>query len=136
MAEHPELRIGDRDRQLVVDHLRTNLGEGRLTLDEFEERAGLAFAARTVTELRAVTADLPAVTTPTKGPPIRVRQPAVLTPWDKAYRIHKSLWALLSVFFVVLWMLTGAGYFWPVWPILGIGLSVGVHGAVKKAVQG
>jgi hypothetical protein len=29
-----------------------------------------------------------------------------------------------SVLLVAIWALTGAGYFWPVWPILGWGIFV------------
>jgi hypothetical protein len=33
----------------------------------------------------------------------------------------------LSVLLVAIWALTGAGYFWPIWPILGVGLGVLKH---------
>lgn len=136
MPERQELRVGDRERQAVVDQLRTHLGDGRLELHEFEERTALALAARTVGDLVPLTADLPAVRTPTKGPPIRQveRQPA--QGWELAWRIHRGVWGVLTVFFVLIWLFSGGGYFWPVWPILGIGVSVGIHGAVKKAVEG
>ena len=39
--------------------LREHVVEGRLTLDEFSERVGLALEARTRGELDAVMADLP-----------------------------------------------------------------------------
>jgi hypothetical protein len=42
---------------LLSEHCR----EGRLTLDEFSERVGAVFAARYVSDLEAVTRDLPAV---------------------------------------------------------------------------
>jgi hypothetical protein len=31
-------------------------------------------------------------------------------------------WAATSVLLVAIWALTGMGYFWPVWPILGWGM--------------
>ncbi len=34
--------------------------------------------------------------------------------------IFLALWAL----FVVIWAVTGMGYFWPVWPILGMGIAL------------
>lgn len=62
-AVEPELRVAerasDRERQAVVDHLQTATSEGRLTLEEFEERVGHVLAARTRDELAPVTADLP-----------------------------------------------------------------------------
>ena len=43
--------------------LRSNLIEGRLTLDEFADRAGLAYSAKVGADLSEVTGDLPAVVT-------------------------------------------------------------------------
>lgn len=36
-------------------------------------------------------------------------------------------WAAVSVVLVVIWLLSGGGYFWPVWPIVfgGLGLAMG-----------
>jgi len=55
----PDLRISDDDRQQVTELLRRHTADGRLTLDEFAERVGVALAARTRSDLEAVTADLP-----------------------------------------------------------------------------
>lgn len=33
-------------------------------------------------------------------------------------------WIVLSLFFALIWFLTGQGYFWPVWPIAGIAIGV------------
>ena len=131
------MRVGDAERQAVVDQLRTHLGAGRLELDEFEDRTAQALAARTVGDLVPLTADLPAVRTSTKGPPIRLPDRRPAQGWELAWRIHRGVWGVLSIFFVLIWLLTTpTGYFWPIWPILGIGVSVGIHGAVKKAVEG
>ncbi|HVL83272.1 MAG TPA: DUF1707 domain-containing protein [Pseudonocardia sp.] len=54
-----ELRAADSDRERVVERLRRAVGEGRLTIDEFEERAAAAYAARTYGELDILIADLP-----------------------------------------------------------------------------
>jgi hypothetical protein len=54
------IRASDNDRERVVAALREAFTEGRLTLDEFEERTSVAYAARTWGELRALTDDLPA----------------------------------------------------------------------------
>jgi hypothetical protein len=58
------LRASHADRERVVGVLKAAFVEGRLAKDEFDERVGQAFAARTYAELAAVTADLPAVPTP------------------------------------------------------------------------
>ena len=44
--------------------LRDHTAAGRLTLDEFAERAAIVYAARTLDELAGTTADLPAAKPP------------------------------------------------------------------------
>jgi hypothetical protein len=36
---------------------------------------------------------------------------------------------MVMVLLVVIWAVTGAGYFWPVWPMLGWGIGLFSHGA-------
>lgn len=55
----PAVRASDADREAVVVRLQTAVGEGRLDLDEFEQRAGAAYAALTRAELDLLLADLP-----------------------------------------------------------------------------
>lgn len=51
-------RAGDSDRERVAEVLRQAAGEGRITLDELEDRLTATFQARTYAELAAVTTDL------------------------------------------------------------------------------
>lgn len=37
-------------------------------------------------------------------------------------------WIVLSLFFTVIWLLSGQGYFWPAWPIAGIAIGVAFAG--------
>lgn len=60
----PEMRVSDAERNHVVEKLNQAVGEGRLTLVEFEDRVGGVLAARTHHELAPFTADLPGVGTP------------------------------------------------------------------------
>ncbi|WP_086822481.1 DUF1707 domain-containing protein [Allokutzneria sp. NRRL B-24872] len=59
MNDQPELRVGDVEREQIAQLLNQAVGEGRLTLTEYNERVGLAYAARTRGELDLVVADLP-----------------------------------------------------------------------------
>ena len=70
MTETPEPLVSDAERDLVVDRLRAACAEGRLSLDEFSDRVGDVYQARTAGELVALTADLPAVVEPT-APAVR-----------------------------------------------------------------
>ena len=54
------IRASDQERESVVAVLRDAFTDGRLTFDEFEERTAAAYAAKTWTELRVLTSDLPA----------------------------------------------------------------------------
>ena len=57
--DHGRLRASHADREQVVDLLKAAFVQGRLTQDELDGRIGQALAARTYTELAALTADLP-----------------------------------------------------------------------------
>ena len=54
------LRISDADRHRVAEILREAAGEGRLDLDELDQRLEATYAARTVSDLVPITHDLPA----------------------------------------------------------------------------
>jgi hypothetical protein len=54
------LRVSDAERDAMVRTLGEHAAAGRLTLDELEERAGRALAAKTRGDLAALTTDLPA----------------------------------------------------------------------------
>jgi hypothetical protein len=53
------LRISDDDRHKVAEVLRTAAGEGRLDLEELDERLEATFKAKTYGDLVPITADLP-----------------------------------------------------------------------------
>jgi hypothetical protein len=59
MADAPDLRASDAERERAVTRLRRHAAEGRLTMEELDERSERAYAARTVSELAALVADLP-----------------------------------------------------------------------------
>ncbi|MET9395808.1 DUF1707 domain-containing protein [Streptomyces sp. NPDC006624] len=56
----PDLRASDADRERVAGVLRDALAEGRLDMEEFEERLDATYRARTYGELAPITRDLPA----------------------------------------------------------------------------
>ena len=75
---NPGMRAASADRERAVDVLKAGFTEGRLTQDEYNDRMGRAYAARTYGELTALTADLPAGVVPTVWP-MPVYQPPVST---------------------------------------------------------
>jgi len=54
-----ELRASDHDRDRVAEVLREAAGDGRLSLDELDERLGAVYSAKTYGELEPITRDLP-----------------------------------------------------------------------------
>ena len=58
-AAYDHIRVSDRDRERTTARLRDSFAEGRLTREELDERITAALNARTVGDLRRITADLP-----------------------------------------------------------------------------
>jgi len=75
---HSAMRAASADRERAVDVLKAGFAEGRLTQNEYNERMGRAYAARTYGELAALTADLPAGAVPAVWP-VPAYQPPVTT---------------------------------------------------------
>ena len=74
-VDRGHLRASHADREQVIAMLKVAFVQGRLTKDELDARAGWTFAARTYTELAAITADLPAglISAPPPRKPARAR---------------------------------------------------------------
>jgi hypothetical protein len=75
----PEIRIGDRERREVDARLQQAHADGVLTLAEYDERAGLCWAARTRSDLDQLTRDLPPAASPqalSPSPPASKPQPS------------------------------------------------------------
>lgn len=76
------MRISDADRDQTAEVLREAAAEGRITLDELDERLDATYAAKTYADLEPLTDDLPGVGGPTRGAtpaPAPHRQPARAT---------------------------------------------------------
>ena len=69
MATGFNVRVGDADRDAVAAQLREHYADGRLTLEELNERLDQAFAAKTKADLNTVMRDLPQVPQPAAGLP-------------------------------------------------------------------
>lgn len=68
-ANSDQLRCSTTERERTSAVLHTAAGEGRLSMDEVEERLAKTYAARYRHELDALTADLPPVPPATSGWP-------------------------------------------------------------------
>lgn len=137
-ADVEQLRAADADRQKVADQLKVALDEGRLSLQEYDDRVRLAYASKTYQELLLLITDLPRpglnsseVTARRQAEERRAarRLPtALLVLW--------TIWAALTVVNLVVFGLVAATvdswvYPWPVW-LLVPGAALG---AVTIGVQ-
>jgi hypothetical protein len=73
-ARSGDLRASHEDRDRIVELLRVSAGDGRLSMDELDERVGAALTARTYGELEALVTDLPASPGPVTGVPARPKE--------------------------------------------------------------
>ena len=132
-AGNASMRASDADRELVRAVLVDAYGDGRLTREEYDDRLNTLYDSRTLGELPSLVADL----TPADSPPAL---PARLHPADLRARgarkwrrdVEESLGAFLvpSVICTVIWIAVGGGFFWPLFPMVFLGLNV-----LKTVVQ-
>jgi class 3 adenylate cyclase len=45
----------------------------------------------------------------------------------RGFSVHATVYAAVNLLLIVVWALTSRGYFWPIWPILGWGLGLGMN---------
>ena len=74
MSGPPELRVSDAERDRAVAFLRHHCADGRLTLDEFSDRVGVVYGAKTAGEIEMVTSDLPAMTDALRSPSVEAAE--------------------------------------------------------------
>jgi signal transduction histidine kinase len=53
----------------------------------------------------------------------------------RAVRIHALVYAGVNLVPIIVWALTSRGYFWPIWPMLGLGLPLGIHAWVTWVLE-
>src|SRR5580693_5425798 len=131
MEDRLDMRASDADRQQVVERLRGALDEGRLKMDEYLERMGLAYEAVTYGDLVPLYRDLPAARPVANGAPA---PPPAAAPAPRAGVVKRgafaslptplkvlwTIWATVVSINVVVWVLVSATtaqliYPWPLW---------------------
>lgn len=86
------VRVTDAERQAMVARLQAACGEGRLTLDEFSERVGMALEARTTVDLEQLTYDLPALEPPVGTAPVPPRRQTAWAIGIMSGSDHRGRW--------------------------------------------
>lgn len=126
------MRAGDGDRQAVADRLKAALDEGRLDINEYDERLQQTYAAKTYADLDGLLADLPGTVPPRQAQVAPYPAPAAQPP--SAPRSHHPLawvgsYGGVVLVCVVIWAISSASsghltYFWPVWTLIPLILGV------------
>lgn len=110
------MRASEAEREAAVRELRRHAAAGRLDVAELEERVGSALTARTRDELAGLRSDLPG-------------------PYRSDFPEHLRAFVAVNALLVAIWALAGFGYFWPVWPFMGWGVGVVVHGLCDRGKE-
>ncbi len=118
----PQVRASDAEREQVAQILRTAMGEGRLSLEEGEERLAKAYAATYRDDLGPLTADLP-----DGGRHALYDTPEARQEFRRGARRHISVVALIAGVLIALWLLSGAHFFWPAIPLAFLIVGVVRH---------
>jgi hypothetical protein len=117
------VRASDAEREEYAKMLRAAMTEGRLTLEEGEERLSRVYAAKYRDELPELTADLP-----DGGRRAPFEDPDVKADFErKARRIlagHTGMVVVIAAILVGLWAISGAHFFWPAIPLLFLTFSL------------
>jgi hypothetical protein len=111
-----QLRASDDDRERVAAQLRRHATDGRLTMDELDERLAQTYGARTHGDLARLLRDLPAVP-PDAGltpagreptPPVRRRRGIPPAVWASYFSVNLVVFAI--------WLVAGVtGDSWNPW---------------------
>jgi Domain of unknown function (DUF1707) len=123
MSDRSSLRVADADREQLVEELREHMLAGRLSSEEFEERLGRAYEARTRADVDAIRVDLPISST--------ALQAAVSSRHAHLRRrlVQEAGGGIgVSLVCVAIWAASGGhhghGSFWPIWVIAATLLPV------------
>jgi hypothetical protein len=129
--ESASLRAADRDRAVVLGVLGEAYADGRLTKEEYDERATAATRARTLGELPPLLADLVPMTPGTTAAALdrsttEAIQAKAVRHWERQRREAVNGLLFIAVVTGVIWLVSsGPGSFpWPIFPILFVGMRL------------
>jgi len=116
------IRASDAERDQVAQILQAAVAEGRLSPEEGGERLAAAATARLREELARLITDLP-------GGERRLREESPLgraaPRLGLVFRVAR--FAVVAALLVMLWGLSGARFFWPIWPLAFMALGLIAH---------
>jgi len=124
------MRASDAEREQIATILKAAVTEGRLSLEEGDERLAKAYAATYRDELGPLTTDLPG-----GGRDALLQTPEVLAAVHRRLRRHGTFVVVLGSALVGLWLLSGAHFFWPLIPLAFLTIGLLKHWRFSRAWQ-
>ena len=128
------MRASDADREIVRTVLADSFADGRLTREEYDDRLNTLYGSRTLREASSLVTDLvplyapPMTPAPLLSADLRTRG---ARKWRKDVEGSFAAFLVPSIVCTVIWIAaTGRGFFWPVFPMLFLGINL-----VKTVVQ-
>lgn len=121
------LRTSDKEREQVAEILRAAMTEGRLTLEEGEERLAAVYAAKYRDELGPLTADLP-----DGGRRALAETPEARAATRRGVRRHTGFVLAIAAILIGLWVISGAHFFWPVIPLAFLFMGLFRHARYSR----
>ncbi len=139
--ESPRLRASDAEREEYAQIVREAVGEGRLTLDEGDERLAAIYATKFRGDLDPIIGDLPAavkesVAVRSPGGPAFRRPPHGRHPGRRGreaidsgreFARHVAFLLFIAAVLTGIWAITGAHFFWPAIPLTLLTLKLFAH---------
>jgi hypothetical protein len=121
------LRTSDKEREQIAEILRAAMTEGRLDLQEGEERLAAAYAAKFRDELAPLTADLP-----DGGRRALADTPEARMATRRGLRRHAAF--VISIAFILtgFWILSEAHFFWPAIPLIFLFMGLVRHARWRR----
>jgi hypothetical protein len=139
MATGPDLRIGDADREAAAATLREHYAQGRLTLEEFNQRLDAVFTATMQSQLRHITRDLPRVLAPPTALPVaadagreRSRRDYQSGGWRPRLGLFPVIIAALATWLLIFDLHLRMFPWWPGRLAIFLAILAGVRGLLRR----
>ena len=125
--ESAVLRASDSDRDVVLGVLGEAYADGRLSKEEYDERASATTSAKTLGELPRLMLDLVPADAPrgdlVHATPDELEAQAVAR-WEHQRREAINGFVFIAVVCWVIWAASGMHFPWPIFPTLFVGMRV------------
>lgn len=135
----PEIRASDAEREKIAETLQIAAADGRLTLAELDERLGQLYETKYRHELEVLVHDLPAE--PEVKPEVKPAVASAATAPPEGWRgrrfsgplaVHAVVVGVMTVMLIGRWVASDTPFFWPVFPMFWLWMSVLVHALVRN----